>query len=84
VGGTYSAPGSYLGSAPGSVRASSDSATNGAFGPYPPGPGSTGGSWDWSMAERLPRCVTPEAILFYEQPFDLLRVPRVPQSTLNP
>lgn len=57
VGGTYSAPTSYLGSAPGSVRANSDSAANGAFGAYPPGPGSTGGSWDWSMAERLPRCL---------------------------
>ena len=56
VGGTYSAPTSYLGSAPGSVRANSDSAANGAFGPFPPGPGSNGGSWDWSLAERLPRC----------------------------
>jgi serine/threonine protein kinase len=54
VGGTYSAPTSYLGSAPGSVRASSDSAANGTFGAYPPGPGSNGGSWDWSLAERLP------------------------------
>lgn len=57
AGGTYSAPNSALGSAPGSVRASSDSAAA-SYGGYGGGGGShntsgsaggSNGGWDWQL-----------------------------------